>query len=86
VIEGEFGAVNIIGFVVLNMTHVPVLFLTATLYVPGARPEKVPLFDQFVPPSIEYCKLIPVAVTVIAPSLTPQFDGSIETTLLITGT
>jgi hypothetical protein len=61
------------------------VFLTKTLYVPGASPLNT--FDacQLVLPSIEYSKLAPVAVIVITPSFIPQLLGFVDETFVITG-
>ena len=74
-IEGAAGVTSMTGLFGLITTQVPLVFLTATLYVPAANPVNEPFVTQFNPPLIEYCvgPVPPVAEIVIIPSLVLQF-------------
>ena len=85
VIEGALGTVNSTGLEVWAVTQLPSIFLTKMLNVPAPSPVKLPLSCQFVPPSIEYSNVAPVAVMTIEPSFVPQFEGSLATTFVIIG-
>ena len=56
---GAEGAVNTTGLLAYATSHMPLEFLALILYVPAANPVNEPLFCQFAPLSIEYCKLVP---------------------------
>ena len=85
VMLGAFGAFKMTGLLMYGVLHVPSVFLVMILYVPAPKFVKLLPICQFVPPSIEYSKLTPVAVIVIEPLLTPQFVGSTAVTAVIIG-
>ena len=85
VIEGAFGISRMTGLLISGVLQEPSVFLTNTLNVPAPNPVKFGLTCQFVPPSIEYSNDAPAAVMTIEPSSTPQLEGSVGTTLVITG-
>ena len=85
VIEGALGTLKMIELPEYGVLQEPSVFLTNTLYVPAPNPENVLDTCQFVPPSIEYSRVTPVAVMTIEPSLIPQLLGSVGVTLVIIG-
>ena len=85
VMLGAFGTSRITGLFVHGVLQEPSVFLTNTLNVPAPNPVKFGLNCQFVPPSMLYSNVAPVAVMRIEPSFTPQFEGSVDTTLVIIG-
>ena len=85
VMEGAFGISNMTGLLISGVLQEPSVFLTNTLNVPAPKPVKFGLNCQFVPPSMLYSSDVPVAVMTIEPSFTPQLEGSVATTLVMTG-
>ena len=83
-ITGATGCINITSASVT--IHVPSIFLTAIWYVPPGQPLNISPCCHVVPPLMEYNNApVPLAVIWIAPLKTPQSEGLVPTTAVITG-